>query len=115
VIDRLSSPEHWLLVTSEVVRKGDQSARIAIVDVAHEALIRDWKLLREWVEQNRDLLRQQRKIEASAVAWRDQGQKSGYLLQGLLLTEAIHFEKQQWDSFPSKLLVSLRSASPHQY
>ncbi|NJR61943.1 MAG: peptidase C14 [Cyanobacteria bacterium CRU_2_1] len=100
VIDRLSSPEHRLLVTSEVVSKGDKSERRAIVDVAHEALIRHWNRLRHWIEQNRDRLRQQRKIEASAIAWRDQGRKSGYLLQGLPLTEAIHFEKQQRETFP---------------
>ncbi|MBD2023744.1 pentapeptide repeat-containing protein, partial [Leptolyngbya sp. FACHB-711] len=100
VIDRLSSPENRLLVTSEVVSKGNESDRMAIVDVAHEALIRHWKLLRQWIEQNRDLLRQQRKIEANAVAWRDQGKKVGYLLQGLPLTEAILFNKQQHDRFP---------------
>ena len=70
---------------------------MAIVDVAHEALIRHWKLLRQWIETNRDLLRRQRKIEAGAVAWR---QNSGYLLEGLTLIEAIQFEKQQNESFP---------------
>jgi len=100
VVERLSNADNRLLVTSEVVSKGDQSSRMAIVDVTHEALIRHWRLLRQWIEQNRDLLRQQRKIEASAVAWRDQGQKRGYLLDGLPLTEAIHFEKQQRENFP---------------
>ena len=100
VIERLSAPDHRLLVTSEVVSKGDASERLAIVDVAHEALIRHWQLLRQWIEQNRDLLRQQRKIEASAVVWREQGRKRGYLLQGLPLTEAIHFEKRQGEAFP---------------
>jgi uncharacterized protein YjbI with pentapeptide repeats len=100
VIERLSSPENRLLVTSEVVSKGNQAERMAIVDVAHEALIRHWKLLRQWIEQNRDLLRQQRKIEASAMGWREQGQKKGYLLDGLPLTEALHFEKQHRDRFP---------------
>jgi uncharacterized protein YjbI with pentapeptide repeats len=100
VIEQLSSPENRLLVTSEVVSKGNQLERMAIVDVAHEALIRHWKLLRQWIEQNRDLLRQQRKIEASAMGWREQGQKRGYLLDGLPLTEAVHFEKQQRDRFP---------------
>ena len=100
VISRLSSPENRLLVTSEVISKAEPSARIAIVDVAHEALIRHWQLLRQWLEQNRDRLRQQRKIEASTVAWREQGRKPGYLLQGLPLIEAIHFDKQQRDTFP---------------
>ena len=71
-----------------------------LVHVAHEALIRHWRLLRQWIEQNRDLLRQQHKIEASAVSWREQGQQSGYLLQGLPLIEATQFERQQADTFP---------------
>ncbi|MBE7382877.1 MAG: pentapeptide repeat-containing protein [Leptolyngbya sp. SIO1E4] len=100
VISRLSSPENRLLVTSEVMSKADQSARMAIVDVAHEALIRHWQLLRRWLEQNRDRLRQQRKIEASTVAWREQGRQPGYLLQGLPLIEAMHFDKQQRETFP---------------
>lgn len=99
VINRLASPENRLLVTSEVQGKGQQSHR-AIVDVAHEALIRHWTLLRQWIEQNRDRLRQQRKIEASALAWREQGQNPGYLLQGLPLTEALYFDQKQREIFP---------------
>ena len=68
ILETLSSPDNRLLVTSEVVSKNNTSDRMAIVDVAHEALIRHWKLLRQWIEQNRDLLRQQQKIEAGAVA-----------------------------------------------
>jgi hypothetical protein len=63
------------------------------VDVAHEALIRHWRLLRQWIEQNRDLLRQQRRIEASAVAWQEHQQSKGYLLQGLPLDEAMQFQE----------------------
>ena len=77
VIDRLANPQKRLLVTSEVVSKGDAPASMAMVDVAHAALIRHWRLRRQWLEQNRDRLRQQRKIEASAVAWRTQGQRAG--------------------------------------
>ena len=100
VIDRLASKENRLLVTSEVVSKNAQVSHMAIVDVAHEALIRSWKLLRQWIEQNRDLLRKQRKIEAGAVAWRANGKPSGYLLQGLPLIEAIQIGKQQAEQFP---------------
>ncbi|MBD2072363.1 hypothetical protein H6F86_00245 [Phormidium sp. FACHB-592] len=53
--------------------QGEASASLAMVDVTHAALLRQWRLRRQWLEQNRDRLRQQRKIEASAVAWRTQG------------------------------------------
>jgi len=100
VIEILSAPENRLLVTSEVVSKGDRAERRAIVDVAHEALIRHWRLLRQWLEQNRDLLRQQRRIETSTLTWQEHHQAKGYLLQGLALDEAIQFQRQQADTFP---------------
>ncbi|MEA5449576.1 pentapeptide repeat-containing protein [Leptolyngbya sp. CCNP1308] len=100
VVETLANKDNRLLVTSEVVSKGDDLERQAIVDVAHEALIRHWTLLRQWIEQNRDLLRQQRRIEASAVAWQEHQKLQGYLLQGLPLDEAIQFQKQQAETFP---------------
>jgi uncharacterized protein YjbI with pentapeptide repeats len=100
IVDTLSNPDNRLLVTSEVVSKGDATARRAIVDVAHEALIRHWRLLRQWIEQNRDLLRQQRRIEASAVTWQENQNAKGYVLQGLPLDEAIQFQQRQADTFP---------------
>ncbi|MFG6105393.1 pentapeptide repeat-containing protein [Leptothoe sp. EHU-05/26/07-4] len=100
LIDLLSSKDNRLLVTSEVISKGEIQERRAIVDVAHEALIRHWRLLRQWIEKNRDLLRQQRRIEASAVTWQEHNQLKGYLLQGLSLNEALRFQKQQADTFP---------------
>ncbi|MEM9164849.1 MAG: peptidase C14, partial [Cyanobacteria bacterium P01_F01_bin.4] len=100
VVERLADKENRLLVTSEVVSKDDQAARRAIVDVAHEALIRHWRLLRQWIEQNRDLLRQQRRIEASAVTWQEHQQGKRFLLEGWGLKEAIRFRQQQADIFP---------------
>ncbi|MEM6352907.1 MAG: caspase family protein [Cyanobacteria bacterium P01_D01_bin.14] len=100
VVETLSDRDNRLLVTSEVVGKGEAAIRRAIVDVAHEALIRHWLLLRKWIEKNRDLLRQQRRIEASSAAWQEREKAKGYLLQGLLLAEAIQFQKKQAATFP---------------
>ncbi|MEM7797343.1 MAG: caspase family protein [Cyanobacteria bacterium P01_C01_bin.118] len=100
VIERLSDKENRLLVTSEVVGKDETKERRAIVDVAHEALIRHWRLLRRWIEKNRDLLRQQRRIEASAVIWQNNEYSKRNLLQGFQLNEALQFQKQQADTLP---------------
>lgn len=99
VIDRLSDKENRLLVTSEVVGKGEAQERRAIVDVAHEALIRHWRLLRQWIEQNRDLLRQQRRIEVAANEWQTQKSKD-YLLQGRQLSDAQRFQKEHGQNLP---------------
>ena len=100
VLNKLTAPDNRLLVTSEMTAKGSTHDRMAIVDVAHEALIRHWPLLRQWIETNRDRLRQQRRIETAAVEWREQGKQTGYLLQGLPLIEAKQFQKQQALTFP---------------
>ncbi|MEH2044756.1 nSTAND1 domain-containing NTPase [Nostoc sp.] len=87
IIQRLANEK--LVVTSTL------SNQIAVVDVAHEALIRHWLLLRKWIEESRDILRQKRKIEAAAIEWRDRGKAKDYLLQGKRLTEAKIFHKEQ--------------------
>ena len=92
VLKRLADEK--LVVTSEIVGKGIESGRAAVVDVAHEALIRHWSLLRKWLEESRDLLRQSRKMEALAEEWRTQGKKPDYLLQGRQLSDAKGFQKQ---------------------
>jgi WD40 repeat protein len=63
------------------------------VDVAHEALIRNWELLRNWLDENREMLRRQRQIERAAQEWNNAGQPSGveYLLRGGRLIDAEDF------------------------
>ncbi|BAY87930.1 pentapeptide repeat-containing protein (plasmid) [Calothrix parasitica NIES-267] len=61
VVQRLADEK--LIVTSEIVAKGGKSERVSsVVDVAHEALIRHWTLLRKWVDENREKLRKRRAI-----------------------------------------------------
>ncbi|NEQ49185.1 MAG: TIR domain-containing protein [Leptolyngbya sp. SIO3F4] len=100
VIDRLSDKENRLLVTNEVVGKDEAKERRAIVDVAHEALIRHWRLLRQWIEKNRDLLRQQRRIEVAANEWQTRKHGSEYCLQGRQLSDARRFQKEYGHIFP---------------
>jgi WD40 repeat protein len=60
------------------------------VDVAHEALIRNWSLLRTWLDENRELLQRQRRIEHAAKEWAawEQSRSPEYLLHGDRLIEA---------------------------
>jgi hypothetical protein len=98
VVQRLANEK--LIVTSEMVEKGEASGRVAVVDVAHEALIRHWDILRKWIEADRDNLRQKRKIEAAAEEWRERGKSKDYLLQGKLLADAKTFQKEQAGQLP---------------
>ena len=76
-------------------RRGDQ----AVVDVSHEALIRHWQQLRTWLDESRENLLFQRKIETAAREWKRQGKNPDYLWQGKRLREAREFIKQQGEMF----------------
>jgi Caspase domain len=91
VIEKLSGER--LIVTTQLLAKSGQADRVDVVDVAHETLIRHWPQLRQWIEENRVLLKQQRDLEAAAAIWRDRGQPKdvAYLLQGRKLLEAENF------------------------
>ncbi len=89
-----------LVVTSELIEKGAGAGRVAVVDIAHEALIRHWPLLREWVNENREAIRIERKIEEAAEEWLRNGkpEEMAYLLQGPKLTEAENFLQDYADT-----------------
>lgn len=89
VID-LAGSEARLVVTGRNDKSGKET-----VEVVHEALIREWARLRQWVDENRERLIQKRKIEAAAVEWRDKGKSKDDLLLGKQLNEAKVFQKEQ--------------------
>jgi WD40 repeat protein len=71
------------------------------VDIAHEALIRNWFLLRSWLDENREMLRRQRRIERAAREWQtgQQLRSSEYLLNGSRLLDAEDYLSQ----YPNEL------------
>ena len=92
-----------LIVTD---KPGETTDKKMAIEVAHEALIREWELLRQWLDQDRANLLQQRKIEALAQDWDNSGRKSAYLLVGFRLKEARKFQKEQALQYPLKKLGS---------
>ncbi|MGG6292897.1 caspase family protein [Leptolyngbya sp. AN02str] len=63
------------------------------VDIAHEALIRNWPLLRGWLDENRALLLRQRRLEREAQEWvrLNRPKDAGHLLHGSRLMDARDF------------------------
>ncbi|MGF1938239.1 MAG: pentapeptide repeat-containing protein [Nostoc sp. ChiQUE02] len=113
VIQRLADEK--LVVTSTLIEKGSSFGKVAVIDVAHEALIRYWSLLRKWIEESRDVLRQKRKIEVAAMEWQDSGKGKDYLLQGKLLTDAKIFQKERTENLTlSNLAMEFIQASARQ-
>lgn len=103
VIQKLADAK--LIVTSTLIEKGLGSEPIAVVDIAHEALIRSWPLLRQWLNENRNALRQKRNIEADAKEWLDKGKAGDYLLKGLKLAEGQDFLQRNSEQMPLSSLA----------
>jgi WD40 repeat protein len=60
----------------------DSVTRAPTVEIAHEALIKQWGRLRGWVDQNRTLLRQRQQLAAAAAEWVANGRDSSFLARG---------------------------------
>lgn len=60
----------------------DPVTRGATVEVAHEALLREWERLRDWVQDNRADLRLRQRLSAAAREWVESHRDSGFLLTG---------------------------------
>ncbi|HEV3375909.1 MAG TPA: TIR domain-containing protein [Thermoleophilaceae bacterium] len=60
--------------------QSEESGDDAIVEVAHEALLRVWAPLREAIEASRDRLRLRSEIERLALDWEAAGRPDSYLL-----------------------------------
>ena len=58
------------------------------VEVAHEALIRRWPTLQEWLADNRERLRFERQLKRDAQQWLDLGRDDGVLYRGARLVQA---------------------------
>ena len=58
------------------------------VEVAHEALIREWPTLREWLNQDREALRVHRHLTEATYEWELLGRDPGALYRGVHLLQA---------------------------
>ncbi|MEW6495479.1 MAG: diguanylate cyclase, partial [Cyanobacteriota bacterium] len=78
-----------LLVTGEGGQKTDEQSEnpltnsaeeSQVIDLAHEALIRDWRRLKDWVEDNRIDLKFRQSITQAANDWENNSKKEDYLV-----------------------------------
>jgi transcriptional regulator with XRE-family HTH domain len=65
----------------------DPITRGPTVEIAHEALIRNWERLRDWLEASRDDLRVQRRLMAAAAEWANAGCDASFLASGARLAQ----------------------------
>ncbi len=65
----------------------DPTSRSPVVEVAHEALLRQWERYRNWINANRADLQMQRKLFALAMEWEKNNHHTDYLLRGTRLQQ----------------------------
>jgi energy-coupling factor transporter ATP-binding protein EcfA2 len=71
-----------LLVTDEI-------GGVTTIEVSHEALIREWPRLADWLYEARDDIRLQRRIDNETAEWVRQQKPADMLYRGTVLDEAI--------------------------
>ncbi len=76
-----------------------------IVEIAHEALIAQWRRLRDWLHANREDMRQQQHLAILAAAWDDAGCEPSFLVRGKRL---VYFE--DWHAATTLTLTQVESA-----
>lgn len=80
----------------------DPATRSPTLEVTHEAIIREWKRLRRWLDESRSDLRMERALAALAQEWDEAGREASFLLRGIRLET---YEK--WAQSSSLTLTAL--------
>lgn len=86
----------------------DPQTRRSTVEVAHEALIRQWQRLRLWLDDNREALRQQRRLSHSATDWQQAHEDPSFLARGTRLQQY-----EEWSQDSNLALSALEQAYLH--
>ncbi len=71
----------------------DPGTRSPTVELAHEALIRAWERLREWVMDYRDEIKLQRQVGAMAEEWQAAARDVSFLVRGIRLDHLTEWAK----------------------
>jgi Novel STAND NTPase 1/TIR domain/FHA domain len=86
-----------------------------VVEVGHEALIREWGRLRGWVDESREVLRTSRRLEQEAEDWKESGSAVDLLLpEGRRLTEAEDAIKRNPQAFGPQVREFVEASQRYQ-
>lgn len=78
-----------VLAEARLVTIGVESGgRQAMVEIAHEALVRRWPRLSQWLHEDREILIWRQRLRLIIREWEQTGRDDGFLLRGPLLDEA---------------------------
>ena len=72
----------------------DPITREPTIEVAHEAIIRQWQQLRGWLDESREDLINQRRLAAAAAEWQRSDQDPSYLATGARLEQIEEWQRE---------------------
>ncbi|BAY20241.1 WD-40 repeat-containing protein (plasmid) [Anabaenopsis circularis NIES-21] len=91
----------WELVTkladARLVVTSQNANAQETVEVVHEALIRNWGKLLQWMEIDRNFRAWQERLRAAMFQWEDAAKDDGALLRGVLLAEAENWQQKRFN------------------
>jgi WD40 repeat protein len=105
---------NWELVTqladNRLVVTG-QNAHQRTAEVVHEALIRGWDRLKQWMEEDRDFRQWQDRLRFEIKTWEETGRSNSALLRGALLVEAEDWLKEKPEAITDAQEIEFIKAS----
>ncbi|MBW4573837.1 MAG: CHAT domain-containing protein [Aphanothece sp. CMT-3BRIN-NPC111] len=92
--------ENWDLVTRLassrlVVTNRNESTGNETVEIAHEALIKNWERLRHWLRLDGEFRSWQEQLRMARRQWENSGSDEGALLRGKSLADAEYWQQQR--------------------
>jgi hypothetical protein len=84
VADRFAVRDVRLVILSR-----DSSSGEELVEVAHEALIRNWNTLHDWIAEDRRFLEWRQRLQFLMAEWERTGRSEAAALRGVVLEEAL--------------------------
>ena len=98
------------LADARLVTLGEDDAQ-----VAHEALIREWQRLRDWLSQDREGLRLHRQLTQAAHEWERLKRDAGALYRGARLAQAVEWSQTHADALNDQERAFLDASVEQEY
>ncbi|WP_199341390.1 hypothetical protein, partial [Scytonema hofmannii] len=106
--------ERWKLVKQladdRLVVTSQNAANQETVEVVHEALIRNWEELRQWMKADRSFRAWQERLRFAMLQWQKMQRDEGVLLRGAVLKEAEEKQKQRREELSAAELEFIQAS-----
>jgi WD40 repeat protein len=100
--------EQARLLVSDVNREG-----IRVLEVAHEAVFRNWQRLANWLAENREFLFWRQRLRGAMAEWIRTGRDAEALLRGVVLAEATRWMEQRAATLSDGEQQFIRASGDH--